>query len=78
MSNFNRKGYTTVRANNGRGGVQFVSVHKDSKLARIAAHKNKQINRARKEQIRKYKEELRAAKKRVPLERRSHIGIADL
>lgn len=73
-----KKGYTTVKARGLNGNIVHVSVPKTGKLAGIAAHNNKKLNRARLQQIKEYKERLRAAKKKVPLEQRAHIKLEDL
>ena len=78
MSQYNRKGYTTVKAKDKNGGIHNVAVPKDGKLARIARHKNKQMDRARKQHIKDYKAKLCEAKKKVPLAERSHISLQDL
>lgn len=77
MSQFNRRGYTTVNVK-GKGGIQVVAIKKGGKMERIARHRAKQVHRAQKTRVREYKKNLREAKKRVPLAERSHIRLEDL
>jgi hypothetical protein len=78
MSKFNRKGFTTIQAKNGRGDIQHVAVPTNGKLARATRLRNQQMERQRKQHIKEYKKTLRAAKKRFPIEERAHLTIADL
>lgn len=78
MSQFNRKGFSTVKAGDGHGGVKNFAVRQNGKLARLAKHKKKQMARARNERVRGYKQQLRDAKKKFPIEERSHLRIEDL
>lgn len=78
MSSYSKKGFTTIMAKGPAGDVKHFPVRKDSKLARVAAHRNKQMERQRKQHIRDYKVKLREAKKKVPLADRAKIRLEDL
>lgn len=78
MSYNNRKGYTTVKVRGARGSIRHVAVKSGGKFDRIAKHRNKQLQKARQERIRAYKDQLREAKKRVPLAERSKVTLRDL
>lgn len=78
MSNFNRKGFTTIKAKDSHGSVNNFSVRQGSKLERIAAHRNKQMEKQRKQHIRDYKAQLREAKRRIPLAERAKVSLQDL
>lgn len=77
MSLATRKGYVTVSVN-GPQGKTHISIKKGSKVERIALHRMRKQMRDRKHQERAYKDKLRAAKKRFPIEERSHLSLEDL
>lgn len=78
MSQYNRKGFTTVRAKNTKGQAVSVPVPQDSKAARIARHKQKQMARQQKLRIRQYKQRLKEEKKKYPISERSHLRLEEL
>lgn len=78
MSNFNRKGFSTIRVQDGKGGVKFAAVPKNGKLKAIQNHK---VKRARKEAAKpwkEYKKRLKDIKKNVPLAERSKVKLSEI
>lgn len=78
MSKFNRKGFSTVRVQDGKGGIKSVAVPKGGKLKAIQDHK---VKRARKEAAKpwkEYKRRLKEIKKNVPLAERSKVKLSEI
>lgn len=73
MSQFNRKGQTTIRVKEANGSIRTYAVPKGSALDNISKHHTNKALRERKKAQREYKKQLKELKKKVPLAERSQM-----
>lgn len=78
MSNFNRKGYTTIPYRDYQGHIRHMPVKIGSKRHRQFLQRQKRYDNALTRTKRQYKDELKAAKRLAPIEDRSKVPLSDV
>jgi hypothetical protein len=79
VSIFNRKGYRAVQAKDPNTGKVFTApLRVNGTVARIFESKNKQLEKRRKAEFRKFKEQMRVAKKAIPLDQRAKVNWSEV
>lgn len=78
MSDYNRKGYTTIKALDSRGRTFNAAVPVTSGIARKINTARIKADRVRKLQLRQEKARIREAKKQVPLAIRAKVNWSKL